>query len=109
MNSPALGGAGGSGGDKKGSSLVDAVDVATTSAEAKLKPRSRWVQHVPAHSDRVPGQIRFPPGRPADHFHPLPFQIAHTPCITQDQAANQQRIRRLQRSVNHYFGRKRRA
>ncbi|EDW89106.1 GTP-binding protein Di-Ras2 [Drosophila yakuba] len=40
MNSPALGGAGGSG-DKKGSGLVDAVDVATTSAEAKLKPRSR--------------------------------------------------------------------
>ncbi|XP_043661865.1 GTP-binding protein Di-Ras2 [Drosophila teissieri] len=40
MNSPALGGASGSG-DKKGSSLVDAVDVATTSAEAKLKPRSR--------------------------------------------------------------------
>ncbi|KAH8316662.1 hypothetical protein KR067_012815 [Drosophila pandora] len=40
MNSPALGGAGGSG-DKKGSGLVDAVDVASTSAEAKLKPRSR--------------------------------------------------------------------
>ncbi|XP_026841809.1 GTP-binding protein Di-Ras2 [Drosophila persimilis] len=40
MNSPALGAAGGSG-DKKPSSLVDAVDVASTSAEAKLKPRSR--------------------------------------------------------------------
>ncbi|XP_017079415.1 GTP-binding protein Di-Ras2 [Drosophila eugracilis] len=40
MNSPALGSAGGSG-DKKGTGLVDAVDVASTSAEAKLKPRSR--------------------------------------------------------------------
>ncbi|KAH8267114.1 hypothetical protein KR018_007869 [Drosophila ironensis] len=40
MNSPALSGAGGSG-DKKSSGLVDAVDVASTSAEAKLKPRSR--------------------------------------------------------------------
>ncbi|XP_033251480.1 uncharacterized protein LOC117190536 [Drosophila miranda] len=40
MNCPALGAAGGSG-DKKPSSLVDAVDVASTSAEAKLKPRSR--------------------------------------------------------------------
>ncbi|KAH8304518.1 GTP-binding protein Di-Ras2 [Drosophila kikkawai] len=40
MNSPALSGAGGSG-DKKCSGLVDAVDVASTSAEAKLKPRSR--------------------------------------------------------------------
>lgn len=49
MNSPALGGAGGSG-DKKSSSLVDAVDVASTSAEAKLKPRSRWVQHAPGHT-----------------------------------------------------------
>ncbi|EDW72366.1 GTP-binding protein Di-Ras2 [Drosophila tropicalis] len=38
MNSPSVS----SGmGDKKSSSLVDAVDVASTSAEAKLKPRSR--------------------------------------------------------------------
>ncbi|BFG06176.1 GTP-binding protein Di-Ras2 [Drosophila madeirensis] len=42
MNSPALGGAAGGSSDKKqSSSLVDAVDVASTSAEAKLKPRSR--------------------------------------------------------------------
>lgn len=34
MNSPSVGG------DKK-SNVVDAVDVASTSAEAKLKPRSR--------------------------------------------------------------------
>lgn len=38
------------------------------------------------------------------HFSlPLPFQIAHTPRLTQDQAANQQRIRRLQRPVNYYY------
>ncbi|XP_034652785.1 GTP-binding protein Di-Ras2 [Drosophila subobscura] len=42
MNSPALGGAAGGSSDKKqSSSHVDAVDVASTSAEAKLKPRSR--------------------------------------------------------------------
>jgi len=40
-----------------------------------------------------------------DHFFPSTFQIAHTPRITQDQAANQQRIRRLQCAVNYYFGR----
>ncbi|KAH8372752.1 hypothetical protein KR009_004415 [Drosophila setifemur] len=40
MNSPALVVAGGSG-DKKSSGLVDAIDGASTSAEAKLKPRSR--------------------------------------------------------------------
>lgn len=81
MNSPSVSG------DKK-SNLVDAVDVASTSAEAKLKPRSRWVQctltHTHIHSNCI---------------HYAYLQIAHTPRITQDQAANQQRVGRLQFAV----------
>lgn len=64
---------------------------------------------MPIHSDGIPGYILFlfrshsPPLTTAQ----LPFQIAHSPRLPQDQAANQQRIRRLQRAVSHshYSGR----